>query len=298
MSKASKLRQRELRPVSRSGGRCRLGRVAVEPAVDVVVVQLLAPQHPGERLAHHLGLVRGRGRRASARRRTRRPRPVARPITGSNSAAERERPLLRLPLRRRPAAAAAGARPSAPGCDGDLVPEGALGARLRRVHGGRPADHVVVDAVLGVRRRSAPRRRARGVGLVLAEEAPAARPVRAGRRAARVRRGTDARSTAASRRTGLGRAENRLGRVEIPRPGVAEPGGRQHVQGLGVRAGVGHRDRHQQVVGIGLRVVDLDDPVAVLVEDAGVDQLVLGLELVRAGRSPRSGPRYGNAACG
>ena len=38
-----------------------LGRVAVEPGGDVVVVELLAPQHPGERLAHHQRLVRGRG---------------------------------------------------------------------------------------------------------------------------------------------------------------------------------------------------------------------------------------------
>ena len=37
-----------------------LGRVAVEPGGDVVVVELLAPQHPGERLAHHQRLVRGR----------------------------------------------------------------------------------------------------------------------------------------------------------------------------------------------------------------------------------------------
>ena len=38
----------------------RLGRVAVEPAGDVVEVELLAPQHPGERLAHHPRLVRRR----------------------------------------------------------------------------------------------------------------------------------------------------------------------------------------------------------------------------------------------
>ena len=34
-----------------------LGGVAVEPAGDVVVVELLAPEHPGERLPHHQGLV-------------------------------------------------------------------------------------------------------------------------------------------------------------------------------------------------------------------------------------------------
>ena len=44
--------------------RRRLARVAVEPAGHVVVVELLAPEHAGERLAHHRGFVgrcRGRG---------------------------------------------------------------------------------------------------------------------------------------------------------------------------------------------------------------------------------------------
>ena len=55
----------------------RLGGVTVEPAGHVVVVQLLAPQHPGEGLPHHHRLVRLGPLRASARRRTRRPRPGA-----------------------------------------------------------------------------------------------------------------------------------------------------------------------------------------------------------------------------
>ena len=46
------------------GRRARLGRVAVEPALDVVVVELLAPQHSGEGLTHHVRLVVGHaGRR-------------------------------------------------------------------------------------------------------------------------------------------------------------------------------------------------------------------------------------------
>ena len=58
--------------------RGRLGRVAVEPALDVVVVELLAPQHPRERLAHHVRLVGRSTPAASAPRRTRRPRAAAR----------------------------------------------------------------------------------------------------------------------------------------------------------------------------------------------------------------------------
>jgi hypothetical protein len=45
------------------GSRWRLRRVAVEPAGHVVVVRLLAPQHPGTCLAHDHRLVGGRGRR-------------------------------------------------------------------------------------------------------------------------------------------------------------------------------------------------------------------------------------------
>ena len=37
--------------------------VLLEPAVEVEVVVLLAPQHPGQRLAHHRRLVRVVGRR-------------------------------------------------------------------------------------------------------------------------------------------------------------------------------------------------------------------------------------------
>src|ERR1022692_1463934 len=45
------------------GSRGRLRRVAVEPAGHVVVVRLLAPQHPGTCLAHDHRLVGGRARR-------------------------------------------------------------------------------------------------------------------------------------------------------------------------------------------------------------------------------------------
>ena len=69
----------------------------------------------------------------------------------------------------------------------------------------------------------------------------------------------------------------RLGLLSVPGPGVAEPGGGQHMDGFGLRAGVGELDGHQQVIGAGLGVVHLGDPVPVLVERAGVEQLVLGL---------------------
>ena len=75
----------------------------------------------------------------------------------------------------------------------------------------------------------------------------------------------------------------RLAGIKIPGPGVAEPGRRQHVDSLGLRALVGELDGHQQVVRAGLGVVHLGDPVPVAVERAGVQQLVLGLVTVPAG---------------
>ncbi len=67
--------------------------------------------------------------------------------------------------------------------------------------------------------------------------------------------------------------------VEPPGPGVPVPGGREDVQRVGLGAGVGDAHREQEVVGVALGVVRLDDPVAVVVECPGVEQLVLGVEL-------------------
>ena len=50
----------------------------------------------------------------------------------------------------------------------------------------------------------------------------------------------------------------------------------QHVR---VGAGVRHAHHHQQVERVGLRVVNLDDPVAVLIEGTRVEQLVLRVVL-------------------
>ena len=83
--------------------------------------------------------------------------------------------------------------------------------------------------------------------------------------------------------TGCPQGRAGLGLLSVPGPGVAEPGGRQHVQRLGLRPGVGDLDGHQQVIRAGLGVVHLGDPVPVVVERAGVQQLVLGLVPVPAG---------------
>ncbi len=80
-----------------------------------------------------------------------------------------------------------------------------------------------------------------------------------------------------------GGPQPRPGLAITPGPGVAEPRGGQHVHGVGLRAGVGDLDRHQQVIGAGLGVVHLGDPVPVPVERARVQQLILGLIPAPAG---------------
>ena len=72
--------------------------------------------------------------------------------------------------------------------------------------------------------------------------------------------------------------QGRPGLISVtPGPGVAEPGSGQHMDGFGLRPGVGDLDRHQQVIRAGLGVVHLGDPVPVAVERAGIQQLILRL---------------------
>ena len=68
-----------------------------------------------------------------------------------------------------------------------------------------------------------------------------------------------------------------------PPPRVAEPDRRQHVDGCLVGSGVRHGDADADVRRGGLGVVDVDHPVPVLVEDAGVDEFVLRLGAVALG---------------
>ena len=65
------------------------------------------------------------------------------------------------------------------------------------------------------------------------------------------------------------------GPLAAPRPRVAEPERRQHVQRRRLRTPVGDGDLDQDVFGRGLRVLHEHVEVAVVVEDAGIEQLVL-----------------------
>ena len=249
--------------------RGRLGRIAVEPAGDVVVIELLAPDHAGERLAHDRGLVVGRASRAE--------RGVvlvglARAVgeRAIEARAEVGRGALILPREPQPQLDGGTRR------DGQAIPARHLRAPALGVHRRRAADDVIVDAVLRVRRLRRRPEQARGVRFVLAEEElrrcaggigprrepPAAEAflLRERGRGARRRRGSTGRANAL-----------------LPRPPVAEPQRRQHVQLGGRGAGVADANPHAYVVRRRLRVVGGDLPVAAIVEDAGVGELELAV---------------------
>src|SRR6516165_11048034 len=68
--------------------------------------------------------------------------------------------------------------------------------------------------------------------------------------------------------------------LATPRPGIAKPEGWQHMDLGRLRPPVADRDPDQDVLRASLGVFDEDVKVAVLVEDAGVEQFVLGASLV------------------
>ena len=244
-------------------GRRRLARVTVQPAADVVVVQLLAPEHPGEGLAHDHRLVGAGTSRGQLG-----VELVGLGLAQCEHLVEASAQRVRLISRSRRAqpqpkfGRLASVEPQP-------VPGGALGAGSRRVDGRRSADHVIPDAVLGIRGNRLSRVQQRGVGLVIAEKQfrqPAVGPVPASSSRSptngwlRLTRALAGPGLRAGRRRG---GEHRPGRVLLPGPRVAVPGGGQHVQRGGLGPGVGHADPDQQVVRACLGVVDLDDPVPV-----------------------------------
>ena len=60
-----------------------------------------------------------------------------------------------------------------------------------------------------------------------------------------------------------------------PGPGIAKPERRDHVERSRVGTAIAGRDSDHDVFRIGLRILDVDVEIAVVVKDAGVDQLVL-----------------------
>ena len=251
-------------------GRRRLAGVPVQPAAHVIGVDLLAPDEPGARLAQDLHLLRccpGRRERAVELVGVRFPRgdrfverasgPVGLRRCIRAVGAVEPQPQLGL--------AARGHR--------HAIAKRRLGAVPVRVDGGRAGDDVVVDAVLRVRGRRVRPEDARCVRLVLAEERLRQRTVGAGccfePVAGELVVGDHERGAVAH--------DARAHCLVAPRPRVAEPERRQHLQCRLLGRVVLDDDAGEDLGGRGLRVGDVDRPVAVVVERAGIEQLELGI---------------------
>ncbi len=155
--------------------------------------------------------------------------------------------------------------------------DGGLGAGPVGVDGsGLAADDIPVDAVLDVRGGVRTAEDLLVVGVVLGEQGlrvrVAVQPARA-----------QLLVVGAEMAAGF-LAEGGYGGAAGPGPGVPEPQGRQQVQGCLVGAAVVRGDLDQQVVGTGLGVLDEHVEVAVLVEDAGVEEFVRSLEVTAPAR--------------
>ena len=256
--------------VSTACGRRGRRGIALEPGLHVVPVELLGPHEPGVPLPQHLRL----GRRQVARAprvegvglgdalledllEARAKQLLRRVHVGDQPQPQRHR-LARLHL--------------------EFVARRALGARARRVDRALLAvDHQLVKRVLHVGRGVGRAVELLRVGLVLGEDQLwlDARSALGGEAEA-AQRGVRGLHLA-----GRGGRERASGKVALggaaPRPGVADPQGRQDLDGRVDRAAVGDGDAHQHVIGAGLGVLGLDVEVAVALEDARVRELELAL---------------------
>ena len=91
----------------------------------------------------------------------------------------------------------------------------------------------------------------------------------------------------------LGSRQPRARRVGCPRPPVAEPERGEDLEVGRLRTAVLDGDADQDVFGGRLCVLDEDVEISIVVEDAGVEQLVLRFGRVRGARFRRSGRPYG-----
>src|SRR5438094_1212412 len=250
-------------------GRSRLRGIAVEPALDVVVVELLAPHEAGEAATHDRRLlVRGAvGAERSVEGVGLSLAVDQHPLETRTQIGER--------LRRLRACEPQPELHGFPGGHRDAIPARHLRAGLAGIHRRRAVHHVVVDAILRIRRARRRSEEAREVRLVLAEEQGRLCPI--GRRA-----GTQYPCTA----DGVLRDCDGGGRGDradhgsigspVPGPPIAKPQGREDVQHRLLRARVADLQPDADVVRSCLGVVGGDRPVAVR-KDAGFLKLELAV---------------------
>src|SRR5262249_2874747 len=146
------------------------------------------------------------------------------------------------------------------------IVRGGLRPDAIRAHRARPTvDHVRVEGILYMGRRIRRREEPLHVGLVVGEEP---RRIAAGEQAVASERGVLG-GQAAIRPAHDARSRPIALSGAPPRPGVAEPEGRQDVERRGVGAAVRDREANEDILGRRLGVLDRYVEVAAVVEDAG-----------------------------
>ena len=249
------------------------GGIAVQPSRYVVPEELLAPDHAGEGATHDVCLIGRDVRRREpgvevigfALARLHESVEAALGPTGIRVITLAGRPQAQSHLH------------GLPGRHRECVMPGALRALMIGIDSGRPMDDVVVDAVFGIGPVEGRAEDALGVGAVVAEE-------RLGRGAIRGRCCIEvigAQPPVIGDDAARVQGELRRGSALPPGPRVAENRRGQQVQRVRFGSGIRDPDADGRVGGIVLRVSNIDDPVAVLVEGPGVEQLELRI-LARA----------------
>ncbi len=250
-------------------GRRGAGRIARQPLLDVVVVELLGPHHSRQRLTVHRSFLRGELRRLDGQ-----VVVVGLGVAPGEQLGEiPERVSVWLLAEPEPQGAAF-ARP-------ELFPvdRGNLGAGPGRVDRSRVAlDQVAVESVLDVRGRVVAVEQAGHVGVVLGEQqlvgSLGVEVVAAGGRMLGSH-GEEAVPRVVPTKLGaVGNVPHRPVRVS-PAPCVAEPEGGQYVQWSGLGSPVDGGHLHQDVAFGRLGVLHEHVPVALLREHSGVEQFVL-----------------------
>ena len=236
----------------------------IQPAVDLVEVVLLRPEHAGKRLPHHVRRIGADRRRGDVLV------ECVRLLHSLCEHALKGAPEERALLRGRGLVQPQPYRLRLPRSEGQPVVCGSFGPGPLRVHGiGPPRNDAVVDAVFGERRGVRGAEETLRVGLVLGEEKFG------GALAGEIplsESGVIGRDHAGPRWT-LRPPEGRP--LAALLPGVAEPEGRQQVEGRLLRAPVMDGDLYQDILRGRLRVLHEDVEVAVAVEYPGIDELVL-----------------------
>ena len=251
-----------------------VGPALLQPPVHVVVVELLGPEHARQRLPHHVRRVgveggRGDGRIEFVGLLPASPQHLLVVAPEGSVGAVRPQDVGRTDLGEAQANDAMSAR-----LDGEAIVGRGFRARPPGIHGLRPAqDHAVVDAVLDVRGPVGDAEDALRVGLVLREqEGHISVAVQVELAEFGVRRGHDHAGRGAIRLP-----EQRPVAARPPGPQVAEPERRQDVEFGRVGPAIVGRELDEDVLRRFLGILDEHVEVAVLVEDTGIEQLILEL---------------------